>query len=87
MRLLSWILGLSLLWTGSIQAQEVVARLDIGKRDPKPDFIEYSPVDKGLITMGPTSRTSSRYYSVAKYSVAGKLYLAKMGAAICKLFK
>ncbi len=51
----------------SLQAQEIQAQLDIGRRKPKPDFIEYSPVDKGLVTLGPASRASTRILSLIKY--------------------
>ena len=37
-------------------SQNVIARLDLGKKDPKPDYYEYSPVDGGLITFGATSK-------------------------------
>lgn len=48
-------------------AQEVLSRLDLGRRDPKPSNFEYSPVDGGLITFGPTSIRSSRYLGLVKY--------------------
>ncbi len=51
----------------SLSAQEVTARLDLGKRDPHPDFIEYSPADGGIVTLGPSSTRSSRYVSITKY--------------------
>ncbi|MEO0581187.1 MAG: hypothetical protein AAF135_03095 [Bacteroidota bacterium] len=71
---ISWIWGLCFfLFAGSLHAQEVVARLDIGRKDPKPNFVEYSPVDRGLVTMGPASRSSSRYFAIAKYSEDFKL--------------
>jgi len=50
-------------------AQEITARLDLGRRDPKPDFYVYSPTDGGLVTLGPTSRVSSRYVGLVKYDV------------------
>ena len=50
-----------------LYAQQVVARLDLGKRDAKPIFYEYSPVDEGLVTLGPTSTASSRYLGITKY--------------------
>ncbi len=53
--------------TVSVQAQEVLARLDLGRKDPKPNFFEYSPIDGGLITFGPTSTRSSRYLGLVKY--------------------
>jgi hypothetical protein len=48
-------------------AQDVIARLDLGRRDPHPDFIEYSPADGGLVTLGPASTRSSRYVAINKY--------------------
>ena len=57
--------GLSSLAYG--QKSNIVARLDLGKNDPKPEFYEYSPVDQGLITLGPLSRVSSRYIGIRKY--------------------
>ena len=49
------------------QRSNIVARLDLGKNDPKPEFYEYSPIDQGLITLGPMSRISSRYIGLRKY--------------------
>ncbi|MEM9984363.1 MAG: hypothetical protein AAF804_04645 [Bacteroidota bacterium] len=51
----------------SIQAQDITARLDLGRRDPKPFFYQYSPSDGGLVTLGPTSTVSSRYLGLVKY--------------------
>ena len=59
--------GLMLGFVASLSAQEVSARLDLGKRDAHPDFIEYSPADGGLVTLGPASTRSSRYIAVKKY--------------------
>lgn len=59
------ILHLTSLWAFS--QTDIVARLELGKRDPKPDFYEYSPVDGGLVTLGPANRTSSRYLGLVKY--------------------
>ena len=53
--------------TLSSQAQDVLARLDLGRKDPKPTFFEYSPVDGGLVTLGPTNIRSSRYLGLVKY--------------------
>lgn len=50
-----------------LTGQEVLARLDLGKRSPKPSFYEYSPADGGLVTLGPVSLHSSRYYGITKY--------------------
>jgi hypothetical protein len=47
--------------------QDITAKLNLGRRDPKPDFYEYSPTDGGLVTFGPTSRISSRYLGLVKY--------------------
>ena len=35
-----------------LNAQKVTAQLDLGKRTPHPEFIEHSPVDQGLVTLG-----------------------------------
>ncbi|WNJ21154.1 hypothetical protein [Pontibacter sp. G13] len=48
-------------------AQDIISRLDFGKKDPQPEFFEYSPLDKGLITLGPTNRRTTRFYSLTKY--------------------
>lgn len=47
--------------------QNIEARLDLKRKDPKPDFFEYSPTDGGLVTLGPTSTVSSRYLGITKY--------------------
>ena len=56
-----------LLGITDIFAQNVVARLDLGRRDPKPSFYEYSPADQGVVTLGPTRLSSSRYVGLVKY--------------------
>lgn len=56
----------------NLNAQKIQARLDIGKRDPKPEFIEYSPRDNGLVTLGPSSKVSNRYLAVKKYNASFK---------------
>lgn len=50
-----------------LQAQVVTGRLDLGRRDPMPQFLEYVSADDGLITFGNMSRKSSRYLGVVKY--------------------
>ena len=60
-------IGLILFPISNLSAQDVVARLDLGKRDPKPDFYEYSPIDGGLITFGATSTASNRNLGLVKY--------------------
>lgn len=63
----------ALLWlicglgTSFSYGQEIVARLDLRKRDPKPAFYEYCPADGGLVTLGPTSTHSTRYLGIIKY--------------------
>lgn len=47
--------------------QNIEARLDLKRKDPKPDFFEYSPEDGGLVTLGPTSTVSSRFLGITKY--------------------
>lgn len=48
-------------------SQTVAARLDLDRRDPEPDFLEYVAADGGLVTLGNQSRKSSRYVSLNKY--------------------
>ncbi|MEM6346600.1 MAG: hypothetical protein AAF927_22115 [Bacteroidota bacterium] len=64
-RFLLW--GFIFLLSTALEAQEIVARLDLGRRDPKPEFYEYSSADGGLVTFGPSSISSSRSYSLVKY--------------------
>lgn len=54
--------------SAGLHAQKVVARLDLTRRDPKPEFYEHSPVDNGLITLGPASLVSSRFTQLTKYN-------------------
>jgi hypothetical protein len=49
------------------RGQEITARLDISRRDAQPDFIAYCSLDGGMVTLGPSSKKSSRYLSVTKY--------------------
>lgn len=68
-KLRNWVLILLAL-IGSMTvgiSQEITAQLDLGRRDPKPTFYEFSPVDQGLVTFGPTSTASSRYLGLIKY--------------------
>lgn len=46
----------------------IVAKLDLGKNEPRPEFYEYSPTDGGIITLGPASAASSRYIGIVKYN-------------------
>ncbi|MEL6671943.1 MAG: hypothetical protein AAFR61_07110 [Bacteroidota bacterium] len=63
-----WMLLAGMLgWVLPLEAQRVTARLDLKKRDPKPDFYEYSPSDQGLVTFGAMSNVSSRYLGIKKY--------------------
>ncbi len=48
-------------------AQSVVARLDLDRRDPEPQFLEYVAADGGLVTLGNQTRKSSRYLAITKY--------------------
>lgn len=66
MKYLIWIL-ISLVTFTRLSAQEVIARLDLGKRDAKPDFYEYCPADKGMVTMGPVTVVSNRIIGIVKY--------------------
>ncbi|MDX1908809.1 MAG: hypothetical protein SF053_17365 [Bacteroidia bacterium] len=53
-------------------AQQVISRVDFGRRQPKPDFYEYSPADNGLVTLGPYSVASNRFLSLTKYDASLK---------------
>lgn len=48
-------------------SQDIVAKLELGSRDPKPEMYEYCPTNKGLVTLGPVSVASSRTYGLVKY--------------------
>ncbi len=62
------LLVLAGLFAGNLlMAQTVVARLDLDRRDPDPQFLEYVAADGGLVTLGNQSRKSSRYLAVTKY--------------------
>ena len=62
---LSAIVGLLIAFPAN--GQEVVSRLDLDRRDPVPQFLEYVAADGGLVTIGNQSRKSSRYLSINKY--------------------
>lgn len=50
-----------------LPAQTIQARLDLGRRDPLPVFMEYTGYDGGLITLGNATRRSSRNLALRKY--------------------
>jgi hypothetical protein len=50
-----------------LYAQNIEAALYLGRKEPKPTWFEYSPNDKGLVTLGQLTRTSSRYIGIFKY--------------------
>jgi len=58
---------LLLAFSTGIRAQQIQASLYLGRKDPKPWWIEYSPKDKGMVTVGPLSKASSRYVGLFKY--------------------
>lgn len=58
----------ALLLCGKVAGQKVVARLDLDRRDPEPQFLEYVGADGGLATLGNQSRKSSRYLAITKYN-------------------
>lgn len=53
--------------SSELPAQQIQASLYIGRKEPKPWWIEYSPKDKGMVTVGPMSKASSRYVGLFKY--------------------
>lgn len=63
-----WILGVFFLCGQLVPAQTISARLDLSKRDPKPEFYEYVSADQGVVTFGPMSRVSTRFLGIHKYN-------------------
>jgi hypothetical protein len=57
---------------GLANAQEITARLDFSKRDPLPSIFEYISADQGLVTLGQSTRKSSRYLNITKYDAGFK---------------
>lgn len=58
-----WLLGFAM----QVQGQTIAARLDIDRRDPEPDFLEFIAADDGLVTLGNQTRKSSRFLAINKY--------------------
>jgi hypothetical protein len=58
---------MSLFFTVDGWSQNIVARLDLDRRDPEPHFLEYVAADGGIVTLGNQSRKSSRYLAITKY--------------------
>ncbi len=56
-----------LLLPSNVVGQEVIARLDLDRKQPQPRYIEYISADGGIATMGNQSRKSSRYLAISKY--------------------
>jgi hypothetical protein len=56
-----------LLLTLPALGQEITARLNFGRRDARPDYVEYIAADQGLATVGNLSRKSSRYQTMTKF--------------------
>lgn len=65
------------LMVGNAYAQGVVARLDINRPDPHPEYVEYSPADESIVTLGPSSSASNRYIALRKYDRDMKLQWKK----------
>lgn len=61
------VLAALLMLPSLVLGQEVVARLDLDRRQPTPRFIEYISADGGMTTIGNQSNKSSRYLSISKY--------------------
>lgn len=57
-----------LVFNFSLKAQKIEASLSLHKKEPQPEWIEYSYTDKGLVTIANTSRFSSRSKSIFKYN-------------------
>lgn len=60
-----------------LAAQEVTARLDLGRREPIPYYVEHAPGDNGVVTFGPASKASTRFLAVRKYDANLKLEWSK----------
>jgi len=58
---------LVILFPVTLTAQQIKAALYLDRKAAVPDWFEYSPKDKGLVTVGPMSRASSRNVGVTKY--------------------
>ncbi|MFK7970707.1 MAG: hypothetical protein AB8F95_10080 [Bacteroidia bacterium] len=59
---------IALLLIGSqVSGQTVTGRLELGKKDPRPNFMVHSPLDNGLVMLGPGSTFSSRNIVLTKY--------------------
>lgn len=56
-----------LILPAGLQAQEIIAQLDLGKKDPIPKDFHFSPADRGLVTIGNLTKKSSRYIAITKY--------------------
>jgi hypothetical protein len=55
------------IWITSLNSQTITSALYLGKKEPEPQWFEYSSVDRGLVTISYASRTSSRYINLYKY--------------------
>lgn len=62
-----WLFYIGILIFLPVFSQQEIARLELGNRDPKPEFYEYCPTDKGLVTLGPMTTVSTREYGLIKY--------------------
>ncbi|MCB9231317.1 MAG: hypothetical protein H6581_06635 [Bacteroidia bacterium] len=58
---------LILLLASAAQSQEVVATLELGKREAVPRFVTFSRKDRGIVTLGNMTQRSSRYIGLMKY--------------------
>jgi hypothetical protein len=62
------IAGLLLVFTVPVRAQEIVAALNLDKREPTPLWFEYVRADQGLVTISYLTRQSSREVGLFKYN-------------------
>jgi len=49
---------------------EVLAKLELDRREPEPQWFEYTPTDGGLVTIAYASTRSSRYLNLYKYDAS-----------------
>lgn len=65
-----WLAGWLCLCAGPLVAQDVVATLELSRKEPRPLWFEYVKADSGLVTLSYMSRNSSRYIGIYKYNAA-----------------
>ncbi len=68
----AWVIAFCLLAYSGATAQEIVSTLRLGRKEPKPIWFEYSPLDEGLVTVGQMQQKSKRQIGLFKYDAQFK---------------